>query len=141
MSLISLTYLIRLILDCTIFLEFNNALTILCSRNWKKKESVKEQWIWFDLYVKIQVLQQWWMGWGNSWQIKLSEKDEQPLRISTAFKSKTYFKEMASTPCNTFCIPIASKMVDNLKSCVNERQHIIDSSDLKHVYVLSMWSI
>ena len=48
---------------------------------------------------------------------------------------------MASTPCNTFCIPIASKMVDNLKSCVNERQHIIDSSDLKHVYVLSMWSI
>lgn len=81
------------------------------------------------------------LGEPRSWQNKRSEKGEKPLRISAAFKRKTYFKEMASTPCNTCCIPIASKMVDNLDSCVNERQHIIDSSDLKHVYVLSMWSI
>ena len=38
-------------------------------------------------------------------------------------------------PRTTFCITIANKMVDDLKCCLKEIQHILDSFDLNHVYV------
>ena len=79
------------------------------------------------------------MGWETADKSNLLRKvNEQSLRIFTTFKSTTSFKDLASTPYQprtTFCITIANKMVDDLKCCLKEIPHILDSFDLNHVYV------
>ena len=91
------------------------------------------------MHVKIRLLQQWRMGWETADKSNLLRKvNEQSLRIFTTFKSTTSFKDLASTPYQprtTFCITIANKMVDDLKCCLKEIPHILDSFDLNHVYV------
>ena len=92
------------------------------------------------MHVKIRLLQQWRMGWETAADKSnlLRKVNEQSLRISTTFKSTTSFKVLASTPYKpriTFCITIANKMVDDLKGCLKEIQHILDSFDLNNVYV------
>ena len=137
MALISLAYLFSLILDCTIFLQFNNAVSIACSRNWKKRKNQSKK-TKFGLTCRSKYVccsnGEW--AWETADKSNFLRKmNEQPLHIPAAFQSKTSFKELASTPCTTFFILFANKMVDNLKSCVSEIHPVIDSFDLKHVNV------